>query len=80
VQFSTDGSLLIAHSGILSDDFIVVFNANSGKILSARSYSAGGFTNYNSLIRSMTIASGSSPLAYILSNYQTGASPLFCIK
>jgi hypothetical protein len=42
VQFSTDGSLLIAHS-YSSSNYIVVFNVDSGKILSARSYSTGGY-------------------------------------
>jgi hypothetical protein len=39
VQFSNDGTLLIAHS---SSDNIVIFNAASGIILSARSYSSNG--------------------------------------
>ena len=51
-----------------------MFNVNSGKILSARNYSAGGNYNYNSLIRSMTVSSGSSPMAYVLSNYQVNLS------
>jgi hypothetical protein len=42
VEFSTDGSLLITHSGGSTINFIVVFNVNSGNILSARGYSAGG--------------------------------------
>jgi hypothetical protein len=46
-----------------------VFNANSGKIMSARSYSSGGYYNYDFRIRSMTVSSGSSPMAYVLSNY-----------
>jgi hypothetical protein len=50
----------------------VVFNVNSGKILSARSYSDGGDDNYNYRIRSMTVSSGSSPMAYVLSNYNAG--------
>jgi hypothetical protein len=47
VQFSTDGSLLIAHSSALTNNYIVVFNVNSGEIISARSYLAGGYQNYN---------------------------------
>jgi hypothetical protein len=49
-----------------------VFNVNSGKILSARSYSDGGDDNYKYRIRSMTVSSGYSPMAYVLSNYRTG--------
>jgi hypothetical protein len=45
----------------------VIFNVDSGKIISARSYSDGG--SYNYLIRSMTVSSGTSPMAYVLSNY-----------
>jgi len=52
----------------------VVFNVSSGNILSARSYSTGGFGNYNYLIRSMTVSSGASPMAYVLSNYNVGGS------
>jgi hypothetical protein len=37
--------------------------------MSARSYSAGGYYNYSNKIRSMTVTSGSSPMAYVLSNY-----------
>ena len=43
VQFSTDGELLIAHSKYSSSCFIVVMDVSSGNILSARSYSAGGY-------------------------------------
>jgi hypothetical protein len=73
VQFSTDGSLLIAHSGISSSNYIVVFSVDSGKIMSARSYSSGGNNNYYYSIRSMTVSSGSSPMAYVLSNYDTSS-------
>jgi hypothetical protein len=69
VQFSTDGALLIAHCDGLSSNCIVVFNVSSGNILSARSYSAGGNNNFNNQIRSMTVSSGASPMAYVLSNY-----------
>ena len=69
VKFSTDGALLIAHSRDPSSNYIVVFNVSSGNILSARSYSAGGRSNYSYRIRSMTVSSGASPMAYVLSNY-----------
>jgi hypothetical protein len=52
----------------------VVFIVNSGKIFSARNYSTGGYLNYSNLIRSMTVSSGSSPMAYVLSNYNAGTS------
>ena len=41
VQFSTDGTLLIAHSYSASS-FIVVFDVATGAVKSARSYSSGG--------------------------------------
>ena len=50
-----------------------MFDVISGKILSARSYSAGGNMNYNVSIKSMTLSTGLSPMGYVLSNYQTGA-------
>jgi hypothetical protein len=68
VQFSTDGALLIAHS-YSSSCFIVVIDVSSGNILSARSYSAGGYGNYNNLVKSMLVSSGASPMAYVLSDY-----------
>ena len=46
VQFSTDGTLLIAHSFSYSC-FFVVINTSSGNILQARSYYEGGHWNYN---------------------------------
>jgi hypothetical protein len=71
VQFSTDGTLLIAHSYSASS-FIVVFDVATGAVKSARSYSSGIlFYTYNSLIKSMVISSGPSPMAYVLSNFQT---------
>ena len=70
MEFSTDGALLIAH-GYSPDSFIVVFNVSSGNVLSARSYSAGGFKNYTNRKRSMIVSSGASPMAYVLSNYKT---------
>ena len=73
VQFSTDGALLIVHSW-LSSSFIVVFNVTSGNVLSARSYSTGGHSNYNNVVKSMLVSSGASPMAYVLSNYKVGGS------
>jgi hypothetical protein len=78
VQFSTDGALLIAHSYYSSSCFIVVINVSSGNILSARSYSAGGFNNYNNLVKSMLVSSGASPMAYVLSDYKTSSSSSSC--
>ena len=68
MEFSTDGALLIAH-GYSPDSFIVVFNVSSGNVLSARTYSNGGYNNYINRIKSMTVSSGASPMAYVLSNY-----------
>jgi hypothetical protein len=42
VQFSTDGAFLIVYSRSISS-FIVVFSVSSGNVLSARSYSTGGY-------------------------------------
>jgi hypothetical protein len=75
VQFSTDGTLLIAHSYSTSvSSFIVVFDVATGAVKSARSYSSGGYYNYNNLIKSMVISSGPSPMAYVLSNFRTTTS------
>ena len=68
VQFSTDGTLLIAHSDSPSS-FIVVFEMTTGAVKSARSYSSGGYYNYYNLIKSIVISSGPSPMAYVLSNF-----------
>jgi hypothetical protein len=57
----------------------VAFEVNSGKIISARKYSAGGYRNYENL-RSMTLSSGSSPMGYVLSNYRTGLSFASCTR
>jgi hypothetical protein len=51
----------------------VVFNVSSGNILSARKYSAVGGYYYTKEIRSMTVSSGASPMAYVLSNYKQGS-------
>jgi hypothetical protein len=48
----------------------VVFNVSTGNILSARSYSTGGEYNYNYMRRSMTVSSGTNPMAYVLSDYR----------
>ena len=72
VQFSTDGTLLITHS-YLSSSYIVVYDVATGAVKSARSYSSGGYRNYNHLIKSMVISSGPSPMAYVLSNFDTGS-------
>jgi len=71
VQFSTDGALLIAHSYSIPS-FIVVFDVATGAVKSARSYSSGGYYNFNNLIKSMVISSGPSPMAYVLSNFRPG--------
>ena len=72
MQFSNDGALLIAH-GYATNSYIVIFNAVTGAVLSARSYSSNGYWNYNQLIKSMVISSGASPMAYVLSNYKTSS-------
>ena len=43
----------------------------TGAVKSARSYSNGGKSNTSNLIKSMVISSGSSPMAYVLSNFDT---------
>ncbi len=53
-----------------ANNFIAVFNVTSGIILAARTYSAGGYDNFNNQIRSMTVSSGTSPMAFVLSNYK----------
>jgi hypothetical protein len=50
VQFSTDGTLLIAHSGLAVSNFIIVFNSASGAVLSTRAYSASNYDNYDKRI------------------------------
>jgi hypothetical protein len=65
---------LIAHSYWLVDNCIVVYDLATGAVKSARSYSSGGYDNYNRLIKSMVISSGVSPMAYVLSNFRTGSS------
>jgi hypothetical protein len=43
----------------------------TGAVKSARSYSTGGLYNMIPLIKSMVISSGPSPMAYVLSNFNT---------
>ncbi len=69
VQFSRDGALLIGHSASLSC-FIVVFNSATGAIQSVRTYSTANYDNYNYLVKSIIIGSGTTPMAYVLSMYQ----------
>ena len=52
----------------------MAISVSTGNILSSRTYSAGGFYNYNNLVKSMLISSGASPMGYVLSNYQTSSS------
>jgi hypothetical protein len=79
VQFSTDGALLIAHS-YSSTGFIVVFDSRTGNIMSARSYSPGSNVNYKNRIRSIIVSAGTnaSPMAYVLTNYQTTSLASSC--
>jgi hypothetical protein len=69
VKFSNDGALLIAHSYWSTNEHIVIFNAVTGAVLSGRWYTSNGYLNYNELIKSIIISSGTSPMAYVLSNY-----------
>lgn len=48
----------------------MIFDVVTGNVLSARGYSEGSFENYNQYIKSMLISKGSSPMAYVLSNYR----------
>jgi hypothetical protein len=73
VQYSNDGTLLISH-GYSAYGYIVIFDAVTGAVLSARSYSSNGYSNYNHLVKSMVISSGNTPMAYVLSNYATSSS------
>ena len=76
IAFSTDGALLIAHSGGGSSGFINVFNAVSGAIKSVRKYSTSSYDNYNIAVRSIIVGSGATAKAYVLSNYGTSTSSL----
>jgi hypothetical protein len=72
VQFSTDGKLLIAHSGSWSTGYTLVFDTASGNILSARTLvtSSNLFSDIQFGTKSMVISSGTSSMAYVLSNYR----------
>ena len=73
VQFSRDGALLIGHSASLSS-FIVVFNSATGAIQSLRTYSTANYRNYNYLVKAIIIGSGTTPMAYVLSEYEYSGS------
>jgi hypothetical protein len=45
----------------------VVFNVETGTVLSARSYSSNVIKNIKGLVKSMLISSGAFPMAYVLS-------------
>lgn len=47
----------------------MIFEVSSGKVLSGRSYSAGGDANFKYDKRSLIVSSGPSPMAFVLSNY-----------
>jgi hypothetical protein len=53
---------------------IVIFNVSTGNILSARSYSDGGYNNFDSHIRSLIVSSGTSPMAYVVSQKRISTS------
>jgi len=61
-----------------SNCFIVVFDKQTGIIKTARSYSAGGYNNYNYLVRSILVSSAPSSMAFILSNYKTSSTSASC--
>ncbi len=50
LQFSTDGALLIGHSGLSISNFIIVFNSATGTVVSTRAYSTASYDNYDSRI------------------------------
>jgi hypothetical protein len=70
LKFSTDGKLLIAHTGFTSLTSIIVVDVVTGRVLSARNYSSNGNINYSNQIKSLLISSGNqnSHQAYVLSN------------
>ncbi len=73
VQFSRDGALLIGHSHSY-ESFIAVFNSATGAIQSLRTYSTANSYNYNNLVKSIIIGSGTTPMAYVLSRYYVSSS------
>ena len=74
LQFSTDGALIIGHSGGSTSNFIIIFNSASGAVISTRAYSTSSNDNYNIMIKSILVSSGSSPMAYVLSMYRSSTS------
>ncbi len=46
----------------------MVFDVDTGAVLSARSYSLSMFDNYQKLVRSALVSSGPYPMAYVLSD------------
>ncbi len=69
LQFSTDGALLIGHSGLATTSFIIVFNSATGGVVSTRAYSGSSYDNYDFRIQSMVVSAGASPMAYVLSKF-----------
>ena len=77
VKISTDGTLLIVHSGNSNNAFIVVFESRTGYVKSARTYSSSlSYFNYDKTINSIILSSSPSPVAYVLSKIQ--ASSMSC--
>ncbi len=65
MQFSGDGNLLIAHSGYISINIIVVIEVTTGNVLSAREYFNNYPTSntfevytYNDLFKSILVSNG----------------------
>lgn len=56
----------------------MIFNVKNGDILSARTYTAGVYRNFNYQIRSLIVSSGPLPMAYVLSNYRTSNAGSSC--
>lgn len=86
VQFSGDGNLLIAHSGYSLYNIIVVIEVSNANVLSARKYSyyypysdTFELYRYNDRFKSILVSNGPSPMAFVLSDYQTFSS-LFSVK
>ncbi len=73
VQFSRDGALLIGHSASTSS-FIVVFNSATGAIQSLRTYSTANYINYDYMAKSIIIGSGTTPMAYVLSQSRVSST------
>ena len=58
----------------MDNNFIVVFNVASGKVLSSRIYLTGGINIYNNKIKSILVSSGNNPMAYVLSDINDRSS------